>query len=636
MNTQKRKLTTILAMDVVNYSKKMAVDDEGTLKQLAVCRKIIENTITSAEGRIFNVAGDAFMIEFSSPVQAVNSAIKIQKEILNLNKKISKDKTLEFRVGINMGDVLIQEDNLFGDGVNVAARLEAIAPPGRICISGSVHSLVSNNVKEKIYSKGNQKLKNITKPIDAYFIEIEEGSDVAKNFKVSHTKAGNKNIFIIGGIAASFLVILLSFITLKNNNQINVNLNSIAIAPITTASKEQEKINLAAGLTQDIAASLTRSSKKLNIVKLINANEDLSTISKKTGAKYLINGDIKEAGKNIRVTVNLVDSENGNIVWSDKYDKTLEIDNLFTLQDEVVSNIIDALVGNGDILSKEVSKVGLTATSQNLDSYACINFTRNQFFLSFSFEHYKKAVECLEKSVVDDPEYADAWQYYGYLLSWGYSIYEVYEQDILTEALEAVQEAIRLDSNYAMAYRSKAEIEYYLGNFEQMLRDGEKALELAPNDVQIIGGIAYITGLSGWGCHSSEELKKKYNIDKKACYRLKRGHELGILGAKLDKVNSVAGNNFGQVAYYQDSRNWEKTLEVMEDMPVPFLWWWHHYMGTSNHFLGNKEKAQNHFNNIADILGDNTLEKMKRGMIIWHEMTVYEEMMPVYLEYGLN
>ena len=190
----------------------------------------------------------------------------------------------------------------------------------------------------------------------------------------------------------------------KDNSEINVNLNSIAIAPITTVSKDQEKINLAAGLTQDIAASLTRASKKLNIIKLNSAEDNVADISKKTGAKYLINGDIKEAGKNIRVTVNLVDAENANIVWSDKYDKTLEIDNLFTLQDEVVSNIIDELVGNGDILSKEVSKVGLTATSQNLDSYACINFTRNQFFLSFSFEHFNKAVECLEKSVVEDPD----------------------------------------------------------------------------------------------------------------------------------------------------------------------------------------------------------------------------------------
>ena len=295
--------------------------------------------------------------------------------------------------------------------------------------------------------------------------------------------------------------------------EINVKLNSIAISPITTGSKEQEKINLAAGLTQDIAASLTRASKKLNIIQLNKGEEDISNISKNTGAKYLINGDIKEAGNNIRVTVNLVDTENLDTVWSDRFDKTFEIDNLFKLQDEIVTNIIDALVGNGDILARDVSKIGLTATSQNLDSYACLNFARVQFFASFTFEHYNKAVECLKKSVVDDPQYAEAWQYYGFLLGWGYSIYGVHEKDILTKALEAVQKAIALDSDYAMAYRSKAEIEFYLGNFEQMLKDGERALELSPNDSEVIGGVSYIMGLSGWGCHSSEKLKKKYNID---------------------------------------------------------------------------------------------------------------------------
>ena len=622
-------------MDVVNYSKKMAVDDEGTLKQLAVCRNIIEKTIRSAEGRIFNSAGDAFMIEFSSPVQAVNSAINIQKEILKLNKELSKDKTLEFRVGINMGDVLIEESNLFGDGVNIAARLESIAPPGRICISGSVYSLVSNNIKEKIYSKGSQKLKNINKPIDAYFVEIEEGSNIAKDFKVRSKKSQN-NIFIVGGVAASFLVILLSFFIFKGGDEINVNLNSIAISPITTASKEQEKINLAAGLTQDIAASLTRASKKLNVVKLNNVNKDIAAISKNTGAKYLINGDIKEAGKNIRVTVNLIDSENSNIIWSDKFDKILEIDNLFTLQDEIVSNIIDALVGNGDILSKEVSKIGLTANSQNLDSYACINFTRNQFLVAMTFDFFQKSLECLERSVNEDPQYAEAWQYYAWVLAWGYSVYEVYDKDILPKALQAVQKAIALDSNYAMAFKTKAEIEYYLGNFDQLITDGDKAISLAPNDASIVAGVAYITGLSGWGCHSSDELKKKYNIDDKACYRLKRGNELGNLSGKLDPLNSLPWDNFGRVPLYQDSQNWEKVLEVMEDFPVPGLWWWNHYMGTANHGLGNKEKAQAHFDKIAEILGDNTLAKMKEGMKRWHEMTVYEEMMPVYLEYGLK
>jgi adenylate cyclase len=145
-NKENRKLSTILAMDVVGYSSKMADDDEGTLKLLAERRLIIEKNTKNHGGRIFNTAGDAFMIDFTSPVEAVKAAIKIQQEIFHLNKDMIEKKQLEFRVGINMGDVIIEGDNLFGDGVNVAARLEAIAPPGRICISEQVNSLLNNKL----------------------------------------------------------------------------------------------------------------------------------------------------------------------------------------------------------------------------------------------------------------------------------------------------------------------------------------------------------------------------------------------------------------------------------------------------------------------------------------------------------
>ena len=212
MNKENRKLSTILAMDVVSYSSKMAEDDVGTLKLLAERRIVIEKYTKSHGGRIFNTAGDAFMIDFSSPVEAVNAAIKIQREIFQLNKNLSKDKNLEFRVGINMGDVIIEGDNLFGDGVNVAARLEAIAPPGRICISGSVYSLLSDNIKKNIYSKGKQKLKNIKSPINVFFIETIDGSNVAKDNKITNVKLEKYKLVGIRGLAASSVVFLFFFI----------------------------------------------------------------------------------------------------------------------------------------------------------------------------------------------------------------------------------------------------------------------------------------------------------------------------------------------------------------------------------------------------------------------------------------
>ena len=160
---RERKLSTILAMDVVNYTAKMGEDEDGTLKQLAACRKIIENTVSNQRGRIFNTAGDAFMVEFSSAIGAVNAAINIQKQIKVRNVSLNKTEQLEFRMGINMGDIIIDGENFFGEGVNVAARLEGISPPGGICISEVVQSVVDGKVNVEFINQGPQNLKNVEK-----------------------------------------------------------------------------------------------------------------------------------------------------------------------------------------------------------------------------------------------------------------------------------------------------------------------------------------------------------------------------------------------------------------------------------------------------------------------------------------
>lgn len=630
--SEERKTLTILAMDVASYSKKMGADEEGTLKELKACREIIEAKVHEAKGRIFNTAGDAFMVEFSNTLSAVNAAIAIQKQIFEHNKTISDaSKRLYFRMGINLGDVMVDGDNLLGDGVNVSARLEGIAPPGGICISEIVHTTVKGKLDCGIIDKGQQKLKNIADSVKAYYLDIKTGEVDPKKFKIPTEK--NKTTLFVGGLIAASIAVLLFIV--NPFKDASLNLNNIVVLPINTTSMEEDQKSLAAGLTQDISTGLSRSSKKLNIIKLNNISEDLEKIAQKSSARYLISGDLRSSANNLRVSINLIDAETMKTAWSENFDRKADITNIFQLQDDIVSSVMDALVGNGEILSKEVVKAVTVAGSQKMDSYACVNFVRN-FYRNITPDGFFKSLDCLEKSVKEDPTYKDAWQYYGYVLGWSYSIFKVNSKEILSTALNATEEAIRLDANYAHAHATKAEIEFYFKNFDGMLQAGNKAIELAPNDAQVIGHISYLFALSGWGCHSSDELKTKYQIDAQACYRIKKGHELGVISDNLDPYKNVGYDNFGRAPLYQDSRDWKKLLAVMEEQPQDFMWW-HHYMGTASHHLGKTENARKYFTRVKELLGGvNTIEALKKEAEIWHEMTVIEEMMPVYLEYGLD
>ena len=197
---------------------------------------------------------------------------------------------------------------MFGDGVNVAARLEAIAPPSRICISEQVFSMISENLDAELFDRDLKKLKNIKKPIKVYFIETVNGSDVAKKYKINSGQGNSRNLLIslgaIGVVAATMF-----FFLFLNKSEIDLNLNTIVVLPINTTSSDDTQISLAAGLTQDISTSLSRSSKKLNVIKLNSTSDDLEKIAAKSEARYIITGDLRSAASSLRVSVNLIDAE---------------------------------------------------------------------------------------------------------------------------------------------------------------------------------------------------------------------------------------------------------------------------------------------------------------------------------------
>ncbi len=633
MAHQERKSTTILAMDVAGYSAKMSANETETVAQLRICQAIIEKASQDNGGRIFNTAGDAFMIEFPTTIGAVEAAIEIQKKVASHNEDIAKLQGLEFRMGINIGDVTIDRDNLLGDGVNVAARLEGIAPPGGICISGLVHSVVKGKVSCGFIDKGQQNLKNINDPVNAYYADIKFGSTNPKTFtpETQSRKPFNLKLTALFGIIVLGIVYL-TFIQNRSTSN-NSDYNTIAMLPIETQGKNQEQLNLATGLTQDISGGLTRSSKQLHIVTIGEKPEDLSTIANSANARYILTGQLRQAGSTIRVSINLIDAKSMAAIWSENYDKELTATNLFALQDDVVTNIVDELVGNGSVLAREVARNVMTNGTQNLTAYACVNFVRGQFFRDLSPDLHTKGLSCLAQAVEDDPSYKEAWQLLAHLKAWGYSLYGTHTKEQLSEAMDAVDKAINIDNNYSQAYATRAEVYFYLRDYEQLALMAEKAASLANNDGATYGTLSYVLAISGAGCNFPKSLTPSVAIDKNACQRSDLAFEYGKKGFDLDVANTYAFDNFGLAHYNWNVGEYRKTIDFLSLIPTPGFFWWNYWIGMSHDALGNEVEAEKFLNTARSQAPPNTLAWLESQFEVWNpNYFVWNK--PTLLKYG--
>ena len=649
MAKTKRKLAAILSADVVGYSRLMHDDEAATVATLQEYRAAIGRVIDQHSGRVVNAPGDNILAEFHSAVEAVQAALEMQRNIEGRNVELPEHRRMYFRIGVNLGDVLEEEDGtIYGDGVNIAARMETLAEEGGICIASPVHDAVEGKVKCGFEFLGEQQVKNIDKPINVYRVRPDPNTQVAgprgSKGKTRPTMA------IIASVSAVVLVIVGVVVwqitrsdvvpdSQSANGQIEnkTEYNTIAVLPIQTTGDDQEQLNLAIGLTQDISGGLTRSGKQLHIVTISEKPEDLSKIANTMRARYILTGNLRKSGAMIRVSVNLIDAESMAAVWSENYDRELTATNLFDLQDAVVTSIVDELVGNGAVLAREVARNVMSQGTQNLTAYACVNFVRGQFFKVLSADLHERSIDCLRQAVKDDPEYKEAWQLLAQLLTWGYSLYGSFERSILLEASVAVDNAIRIDKDYARAYASKAEIELINRKFEDTYIHGEKAVALAHNDAGTIGIISYLFALAGFGCSSPDELLEKYGYDRSvACKRAERGYELAKIANRLDVGNVHSYDNYGLGNYFWERRMWKELLAEFEKIPNPEFLWWNHLMGLSYYGIGDKENARRIFAKIHSLAGPNSLARLQHEGKITNYEIFLEENRHIYIEMGLQ
>ncbi len=325
-----RRLVAILAADVVGYSRLMDVDEETTLHTLRAYRQIIDGLVASHSGRVFGTAGDSVIAEFASPVEAVRCAVEIQRNLEKSNADLPKDSLMRFRIGVNLGDVMIDGDDLLGDGVNVASRLEGLADAGGICISGTVYDQVAGKISQAFEFMGEQTLKNIEGPVRAYRVFTDQG--------LSKTPTSAR--------ASSSLEFA------------PPDRPSVAILPFKSLGSDPDKDYIADGIRFGISATLVQLSGLFLVhAPVLNAYREKDVSATSVGAeldvRYILEGAVQQAGNRIRVTVQLTDADAKQTIWAERYDRVL--DDVFELQDEITREVISSL--NIELLTSETNRV---------------------------------------------------------------------------------------------------------------------------------------------------------------------------------------------------------------------------------------------------------------------------------------
>ena len=481
-----RKLSTIFASDVVGFSKMMAANEEMTLELLQQRRLVIDGVIAEHGGTIFGSAGDSVIAEFASPIKATECAVQMQGKMQAMNEDVPEERKMAFRVGINIGDVMVSQDNLYGDAVNIAARLEAEAKPDGICISKSVLDMVSRKIQVSYQDAGELVLKNIEHPVQAYFVIQKRGAEryvqhtEAPQVKVERTEAG-----------------------------------SLAVMLFKNLSKDEEQAYFCEGFSEDLISALSRF-RKLTVVSgnASFAYQDKSSspkeIGRELGVRYILEGSVRKLGPRMRISTSLISADRENTVWSNNFDTTM--DEIFDIQDELVETIVSTIVGRveADALQELTSN-----RPENLAAYDVVlqglEYHRRSMTAG---ENARKAHELFNKAIEIDPNYAraHAWRACSMANTAGWYP-DDFDDSWFDDCTASVTRALEIDSNDPEAHRIMGAIKLVTGDFDLATYHHERAVELCPSDAYIRSRYASLLIYLGEPQQALDEIHRAMRVD---------------------------------------------------------------------------------------------------------------------------
>ena len=529
MNAQrlKRKLSAILSADVEGYSRLMGEDDVGTIERLKAYRDVISELVKAYQGRVVDSPGDNLLAEFGSAVDAAECAVKIQKEMETRNAGLPQERKMQFRVGINLGDVIEEEGRIYGSGVNVAARMEGLAHGGGICISGKVFEEVKNSLPIGYEYLGERTVKNIQEPVRVYRIVMEPevaGSVIYKDKRGDprHRRKAHLTMAPILFLAAMAVVTYRWLLPSserpsdKGTQEKRVlalpDKPSIAVLPFVNMSDDPKQEYFSDGITEDIITALA----KLPQLFVIARNSTFTykgkavkvqQVSEELGVRYVLEGSVRKSGKRVRITAQLIDATTGHHLWSERYDRNLK--DVFALQDEVTQRIVSSMaleLGAGE--GKRLADRG----TESVEAYD-YGLRGMDAYFRHTPEANLLARDMFQKAISIDPDYALGYSRLGWTYSAEWSFGWTQDSRVLEKAFELAQKAIALDDALPDAYYLLANTYLWKMEHEKGIAAYKKAIALAPNGADGYAGMGDILTWSGKPLEALEWLQKAMRLN---------------------------------------------------------------------------------------------------------------------------
>ena len=465
-----RRLAAIFAGDVAGYSRLMGLDEEGTLAALKGHRRaVVDPKIAEHRGRIVKTTGDGILVEFASVVDAVRCAVDIQRQMVERNAQVPPERRIQFRIGLNVGDIIIDDKDIFGDGVNIAARLEALAEPGGICVSRAVRDEVRDKLDFFFEDMGEQQVKNIARPVPTHRVRLDTQGDQANVKAIPATRS------------------------VRTPQQ----KPSIAVLPFANMSGDTEQEYFSEGITEDIITNLSHNRSFFVISRGTSfiykgPGVDVSKVGRELGVRYVLEGSVRRAGNRVRITAQLIEAATGHHLWADRYDRDLA--DVFAVQDEISRSITGAIAPG--IIAAEIQQAQRKDPDQ-LDAWDRI-VRAHWHVRRFTREDLAEARRLLTEAMALDPAnsmaYADLAfaRHFEAVFGWGDGPVESHKRHG-----EAARKAVAIDDSDATAHTALAIFELFSGRHEEARRRLQRALDLNPNSEFARGYLGVSYGFGG-------------------------------------------------------------------------------------------------------------------------------------------